>query len=249
MSKELVVFANGVEVRSDKDEFISLTDLFKASGSPANKAVKDWIRLSSTESFIGAVGRMLKVDKSHLIKIKRGKGGGTYAHKQIALEYAQYADPNLAVAVNQVFFERLEEEKNPEKAIDRGISGYKKQGYSEEWISDRLTGKAARLSFCSTLSRHGVTNKGFGPCTNALYTPLYGGGSEVIREKKNLPAKANPRDHMSQMELSAIRFAENLAADTIERKNLKGDKPCEYACYSAAKQVADLITTNRKEAA
>ena len=93
---------------------ISLTDLWKAAGNPKNKEPKYWLRNDQTVGFISALSRFLKVSENHLIRVKRGKSGGTYAHAQVALEYCQYLDPKLAVAVNEVFFERVEEEKNPD---------------------------------------------------------------------------------------------------------------------------------------
>lgn len=248
MSKELINVALGPSVRVNAKGMLSLTDLHKASGASKGLNPAKWQETEAAKAFIEATAQILNIPIGDIIESKRGKAGGTYAHKQIALAYAKALSPDLHYAVNQAFFERLEEEANPDKIIDRGIATYKKQGHTEEWIADRLSGKASRVALCSTLSRHGVTNKGFGPCTNAIYTALYGGGADKVREKKNLPAKANPRDHMGRMELSALMFAENLAAESIERKNINGDKPCEYACFNAAKQVADLVIANRKAA-
>ncbi|WP_084757774.1 KilA-N domain-containing protein [Spirosoma luteum] len=44
-----------------------------------------------------ASARFLKCTPDVLLKSKRGKGGGTWAVEQIALEYAQYLSPELAV--------------------------------------------------------------------------------------------------------------------------------------------------------
>jgi len=64
-------------------EIVSLTDLWKAAGSPKNKGPKFWLRIDSTIQLIATVGSILKVSENHLLKIKRGKGGGTIAHKQL----------------------------------------------------------------------------------------------------------------------------------------------------------------------
>jgi len=77
---------------------------------------------------------ILKGKKSNLIKIKRGKGGGTWSHKTIALRYAQYLSASLASIVNQVFFQRIEEEKNPDLIVDRAITVYKKHGKDDKCI-------------------------------------------------------------------------------------------------------------------
>jgi KilA-N domain len=45
----------------------------------------------------------LNVTKHHIIKTARGKGGGTYAHKNVALAYAKYLSPELHMQVNDVY--------------------------------------------------------------------------------------------------------------------------------------------------
>ena len=84
--------------------------------------------------FFQSAEKFLNVGKSHIIKTKRGKGGGTYGVKQVALEYAQYLDPDLAVLVNEVFFQRIEEEKNPDLIAQRYFKAYQRKGKSNEWI-------------------------------------------------------------------------------------------------------------------
>ena len=144
MKKTLELWYSSSKIETDKDGNVSLTDLWKASGCIPNKEVKDWIRLGSTESYIKSASRFLKVENSHLIKIKRGKGGGTFAHPHVAIEYAQYLSTDLAVFINNVFFERVEEEKNPQLAVDRAVDTWKRQGKSDKWIDERLKSKAAR---------------------------------------------------------------------------------------------------------
>lgn len=246
MNKELIVFANGVQVRTDKQGNVSLTDLHAASKASKGMNPAKWQETESAKAFIEATSQILNIPATDIIKSKRGKGGGTYANKQIALAYAKYLSPELHYAVNQVFFERLEEEKDPQKALDRAQRSWKKQGKTDEWISKRFQSIATRNVLTSTLSQHGVTTVGFRDCTNAIYTPLYGGGAELVREKKGLPANTNTREHMSEIELAAVQLAELLAAQNIEEKKLQGNKPCEYECYSTSRDIAKAIIANKK---
>lgn len=234
-----------MNIHSD-GEMISLTDLWKESGSIANKELKDWLRKESTDSFIESASKILKVEKIHLIKIKRGKNGGTWGHKQIALEYAQYLDPKLAVMVNSIFFERIEEEKNPEKIFDRGIKTYKKLGKDEKWIGERFKGISTRNEFTKTLAAHGVEQQGFKDCTNAIYQPLFGGSVSVIREKKGLEKNQNVRDNMSAVELAAVGLSELLAMENIDTNKVKGAAKCELVCRHSSKVVASAIVQSRK---
>ena len=225
---------------------ISLTDLWKEAGSIANKELKDWLRKESTESFINSLSRILKVEKSHLIKIKRGKGGGTWGHKQIAIEYAQYLDPKLAVLVNEIFFERVEEEKNPDLIVDRAIKSYQRHGKDQKWISTRMESKVKRNFFTQCLAQHGVNKDGFRNCTNAVYNGLFGGTTAVVREKKGLQPKDNIRDNLSITELAAISLSEALAMEDIENNNRRGSAQCELSTSNATRSVAKAILENRR---
>ena len=71
-SEQSKVIAN---IHSD-GEMINLTDLWKEAGSPKNKELKDWLRKDTTDTFVNTVCKILKVEKTHLLKIKRGRHGG-----------------------------------------------------------------------------------------------------------------------------------------------------------------------------
>jgi len=251
-TEELTLFdrkkydAGILENISRTGEMLSLTDLWKAVGNPENKEPAKWQRLPETERFIDSACKFLNVQKSHIIKSTRGKGGGTIGVRQIFLEYSKYIDSDLAVIVNEVFFQRIEEEKNPDLIIDRAISTYKKKGYDDKWISLRLKGKGTRNEFTSCLAAHGVKREGFRDCTNAIYSHLYGGSTSVIREKKSLPEKANIRDSMTLDELTAVGFAEMLARNSIKVNNLNGNGQCEIASTNASKIAGKAVMDSRK---
>ncbi len=152
---------------------------------------------------------------------------------------------------SQLETERLEEEANPELAVERGnaraTKAWHKQGKKESWIDARIKGVSTRKAFTSKLATHGVHGQaGFRNCTNAIYTPLYGGTTEVVRMKKDLSPKDSIRDNMSEVELAATQLSELLALQTIEDQNLKGNGQCELACSHAAKSVATAILQNKR---
>ena len=166
---------------------------------------------------MSSICNVLNTDKNGIIKTKRGKRGGTYGIRQVALEYAQYLDTDLAVLVNEVFFQRIEEEKNPNLIVDRAINTYKRKGKNERRIAQRI------------------------------HSHLYGGGTNVIREKKNLSKTANIRDHMSIAELMAVGLAEALASEDIEKNDLRGNGKCELASGKASKIVANAVMEHNKQ--
>ena len=47
------------------------------------------------------------MSSNHIIKSKRGKGGGTYAVRNVFLAYAKYLDAKLHFLVNEAFFNLL----------------------------------------------------------------------------------------------------------------------------------------------
>lgn len=224
-------------------EMYSLNDLWEIAGSPGNKDPRQWVRLPQALEFFQSAERFLNVGKSHIIRTKRGKGGGTYGVKQVALEYAQYLDADLAVVVNEVFFQRIEEERNPELIGKRYIDAYKRRGKSDDWIATRLKGIQTRNLFTDTLKSHKVIGLGYRNCTNAIYRPLFGGNASLIREKKNIVSTtANTRDCMTRTELIAVELAESLATDHIEENNVIGNRKCEIVSENASRCVAGAVS-------
>ena len=225
---------------------ISLTDLWKEAGGIREKAPNFWINQDSTKDFIDMASSMLNATQNCIIKSRRGKGGGTFAHKNIALAYAKYLDPKLHVLVNEIFFERVEEEKNPDLIVDRAVKTYQRHGKDQKWISTRMESKVKRNFFTQCLGQHGVTKDGFRKCTNAVYTNLFGGTTAVVREKKGLQPKDNIRDNLSITELAAISLSEALAMEDIENNNRRGSAQCELSTSNATRSVAKAILENRR---
>lgn len=249
--KELVLFdksQNKVLANiACENDLVSLTDLWKGYGSDPQKTPAKWQETEQAKSFIKAACKLLNIAKNDIIKSRRGKGGGTYAHRQIGSEYAQYLNPEYGVIVNEVFFQRVEEEKNPDLIADRYIKAYQKRGKDEKWIQERFEGKVVRNTFTSTLAKHGVKHDGFRQCTNAIYSPLFGGKTDVIRQKKNLPEKANIRDNLSRLELMSVKFAEELASENIKNNNLQGNNECVKASFIASNAVKDCVLKSRQK--
>lgn len=233
--------ANVLENIGKDGEMYSLNDLWAIAGSPETKRPNDWQNTKQFNEFLNSACKFLNATKNGIIKTRRGKCGGTYGVKQVALEYAQYLDSDLAVIVNEVFFQRIEEERNPEIIGRRYIEAYKRMNRDDKWIVARLQGIDTRRGFTNVLKSHEVTGKGYGRCTNAIYRPLYGCDANGIRAKKSLPAKGSIRDNMSRTELIAVQLAESLATDKIEEYNVLGNRRCEIVSENASRCVAGAV--------
>ena len=73
--------------------------------------------------------------------------------------------------------ERIDEEFDPEITINRALDTYKRKGYSEEWINQRLKTIDARKEFTDELKNKGIEkSKDFATLTNIL-TKVWSGYS------------------------------------------------------------------------
>lgn len=244
-----VALYNGTEIRRDAEGRVSLTDLWRASGSNEHQAPNRWQRTDAAQAFVRATEKFLKGISNPIIKTKKGKGGGTYAHEQVALEYAQYLSPEFAVSVNQVFFDRIEEEKNPDLILDRAVATYKKRGKSDEWISKRLKSKSTRNILTGTLKLAGCDQHGYRLCTNAMYAPQYGGDAGLVRKKLGLKEGANCREGMTEVQLSTIELTELISAQNIKEKGLYGNNACVQECNTVSRGIAKAVKEAMKNAA
>ena len=130
---------------------------------------------------------------------------------------------------------------DPEKALEYGVKKLKHQGKSSEWIKERVETVVQRHDYTTTLQKHGVEGPGFGMCTNGIYQGTLGGTAKQLKEKLNLPTKANLRDNLSKTQLIAIRLAEALAEENIENKELHGNFQCRDASLEAGVKVSRVF--------
>ena len=65
--------------------------------------------------------------------------------------------------------ERIDEEYDPEITINRALEAYRRKGYSDDWINQRLKAIDARKEFTDELKNNGVEScKEFADLTNLL---------------------------------------------------------------------------------
>lgn len=115
--------------------------------------------------------------------------------------------------------ERIDEEYDPEITINRALENYRKKGYSDEWINQRLKSIDARKEFTDELKNKGIENsRDFAALTNIL-TKIWSGYSvQEYKELKNLK-KENLRDNMTNMELVLNMLAEVSSTEISKSSN------------------------------
>ena len=131
------------------------------------------------------------------------------------------AEP-LKLWLAQVGKERIDEAYDPEITINRALETYRKKGYSEEWINQRLKTIDIRKEFTDELKQKGISEgKDFAILTNIL-TQAWSGYS--VKEYKNIKGlkKENLRDNMTNMELVLNMLAETSSTEISKSKSGKG---------------------------
>ena len=223
-------------------EMYSLNDLWKMLGSPKSMEPKFWKRLPDTERYLDSESNAQKVRKSHLLRIKKGRGGGTYATQRVFLEYARYLNKDLAVQINEVFLQEIKAQQNPELYLDKARAAYKRKGKGDEWVDKRFKSISTRNALTHTLSQHGCkTGKDFSRCTRASYEGLFGRSVPALREALNITEKQSIRDNMSSTQLTILELSEDLAKKKIEGKNINGAKNCANTCRDASKAISQAV--------
>ena len=148
---------NDTTIRFTDDKLVNLTDFWKAGSGDHNKKPVIWLRQQDAQAFIKELSAKEKVIQDHLIKTTRGRFGGTFAHWQIALAYAKYLSPEFHIHCNNIIRRFVEEEQNPDMAVDRAISAYRRQGKDDEGTARRLGGKMDRNALTYNSNSRNVT--------------------------------------------------------------------------------------------
>ena len=118
--------------------------------------------------------------------------------------------------------ERIDEMVDPEQAIDRAVEHYRKLGYNDEWINERLKSKVVRKELTDEWNRSGITDeKDFGILTNIITKEWSGKTVKEYKNFKNLK-KENLRDNMTANEIALNSLAETATTSISKEKNPKG---------------------------
>lgn len=97
------------------------------------------------------------------------------------------AEP-FKVWMAQVASERIDEIQDPELAIDRGIEYYRKKGYGEGWIAERMKGKEARKALTEEWKRTGVKDSQYATLTDLITQEWSGFTTKQYKNFKGLKA-------------------------------------------------------------
>lgn len=138
--------------------------------------------------------------------------------------------------------QRLDEESDPQLAIDRAIESYRNKGYSEAWITQRIRSIEIRKDMTNEWKRAGITDsKQYAVLTNIL-TAAWSG--KTVHEYKKLKGlkKENLRDNMTNTELVLNALAEISTTEISKATNPQGMEQAKDATIQGG-----MIAKNARE--
>ena len=122
----------------------------------------------------------------------------------------------------QVGRERIDEIADPELSIDRAVELYRKKGYSEKWINQRIKSIEVRKELTDEWNRSGITESAdYAILTNEITKAWSGKTVAEYKKHKNLK-KENLRDNMTNMELVLNMLAEVTTTEISKSENPQG---------------------------
>ena len=121
----------------------------------------------------------------------------------------------------QVGSERIQQMIDPERSIQQAVADYKKQGYSDKWIANRVKSIDARNELTNEWKRAGLEEgRDFAILTDLITKTWSGKTTKEYKHFKGL-TKENLRDNMSTIELALNTLAEASTTEISKKKNPK----------------------------
>ena len=230
----------------DKSDFISLTDIAKAKNADEPKdVVKNWLRNKNTIEFLGLWERINNpdfkgvefdgfknaaglnsftmspskwIESTNAIGIisQSGRYGGTFAHRDIAFEFASWISAEFKLFLIKEF-QRLKNEEIENKSL--------------EWNLSRSLSKINYKIHTDAIKEHLIPyvlskpKEGFVYATEAdvLNMALFGMTAKAWREA-NSDKDGNIRDYSSVEQLIVLSNMESVNAELIKQGLLQVDR-------------------------
>lgn len=139
--------------------------------------------------------------------------------------------------------ERLDQMQDPELSIDQAMNDYRRLGYSENWINQRLKTIEVRKELTDEWRERGVEEgQQFATLTDIITRGWSGLSTKQYKAHKGLK-KENLRDNMTNVELAL-----NMLAEASTKEISQSVKPQNFAQNKAvAAQGGNVAKAARKE--
>ncbi len=122
----------------------------------------------------------------------------------------------------QVASDRLDQMQDPELSIHQAMADYKRLGYSDRWINQRVQSIRARKELTDEWDRAGVKEgQQYATLTDIITREWSGKTTREYKQYKGLK-KESLRDNMTTMELALNMLAEATTVELSKTDNPKG---------------------------
>ena len=153
--------------------------------------------------------------------------------------------------------ERLTQMQDPERSIDQAIADYRRLGYSEAWINQRIKSIEIRKGLTDEWQRGGIRDdKQFALLTDIITREWSGMTTHEYKQHKGL-RKESLRDNMTNIELMLNGLAEATATEISQQENpvgmaanaqvaKRGGKVAKDARRSVEKELGHSVVSSKK---
>ena len=135
----------------------------------------------------------------------------------------------------QVASDRLDQMQDPELNFQQAFEDYRRLGYSERWVNQRLQGIKARKELTDEWERAGVKEgQQYATLTDIITKEWSGKTTRQYKENKGLK-KESLRDNMTTMELALNMLAEATTVELSKSQNPKGFRQSAKVAHEGGK--------------
>lgn len=258
----------GVTSTEGRDDFISLTDIARYKSEHPDDVVKNWLRNRNTLEFLGiwellhnpsfnsvefdgfrreaglnsfvlTPTKWINATGAVGIKTKRGRGGGTYAHVDIAFEFASWISPEFKLYVIEDY-RRLKSDENSRLSL----------AWNEKRLFTKINYRLHTDAVKATLVPEDITGRAasfvYATEADVLNVALFGKTAKQWRDE-NPKAKGNMRDGATLHQLIVLANLESMNAELL-KMGMERPERAEFLNRMAREQMTALLdneTLNR----
>lgn len=139
--------------------------------------------------------------------------------------------------------QRIDQIIDPELTFQMAVEDYRRQGYSDKWINERMRSIEMRKELTDEWHRAGIHDqRDFAILTNVLTQAWSGMTTGEYKQHKGL-TKENLRDNMTNIELALNTLAEVTATEISRQRNPQG----MYQTRQTAKEGGEVARNARAD--